>query len=157
MVVLDNTILSNLARVGRADLIGQLWAETACTTVAVMKEHAAAVESGVHPQGSWAGLFVTELTEEEEVTRAALPPRLGQGERACIAVARHRKGVLVTDDLDARKTATRMEVAVTGTVGVLVLCVQQGLISLGEGNDLLKRMIDGTYRAPVDRLDGLLP
>ncbi len=155
-VVLDNTVLSNLARVARTDLIDRLWSQSACTTPAVMKEYAAGVESGVLPQGCWSELFVTEVTEEEDLTRRALPSRLGEGEKSCIAVARHRDHVLVTDDLDARKAASLIGIPTTGTIGVLVLCVKQGMISLAEGNSLLQLLIDQGYRAPVDKLDTLV-
>ncbi len=155
-IVLDNTILNNLARVGGTDLIVRLWGEEACTTVAVMKEYVAGVDRGLLPRGAWSELSVIELTDEEEAICQALPPKLGEGETSCIAVAQQRDGVLVTDDLDARKTAASMDLPTTGTIGALVLSVKQGLISLDEGNRLLKLMIERDYRAPVDKLDALV-
>jgi len=155
-VVLDNTILSNLARVGRADLVERIWGKNAHTTPKVMKEHSAGVESGILPLGSWSGLVATELTKEERETYRALSSRLGEGERSCIAVVQHRGGILVTDDRDARTAAKARSLPTTGTVGVLVLAVKRGLMSLEEGNALLQLMIDRDYRAPVEKLDPLV-
>lgn len=155
-VVLDNTVLSNFALVGRADLVKRLWAEAAGTTQSVMDEHLVGVKSGRVPGGSWTDLAIIELTEEERATRGELPSRLGAGESTCLAVARHRQRVLVTDDLHARKIARKMGIPTTGTVGVLALSVKQGLMSLDEGNRLLKQMIEQNYRSPVEELDDLL-
>jgi len=82
-----------------------------------MTEYQVGAQSGLLPPDAWAKLPVLTLTEEETRCAASLPPRLGTGERACLAVAVHRQGLLVTDDLDARSAAREQHVPVTGTVG----------------------------------------
>ena len=155
-VVIDNTTLSNFALVGRADLVTGLWGERASTTSLVMNEYLAGVEGGILSPDIWDDLPLLELTEDESTFQAGLPSRLGAGEGSCLAVACRRQGILVTDDKVARKEARRVGTSVTGSVGVLVLCVRQGLLSLDEGNRLLESMIDHKYRSPVDKLDDLL-
>jgi predicted nucleic acid-binding protein len=53
----------------------------------------------------WNDPPVLELTSQEEEFANQLHPRLGSGKRACLAVAHLRSGMLVTDDLDARRVA----------------------------------------------------
>lgn len=57
-------------------------------------------------------------------------PALGSGERESIALALEtRPDWLILDDRPARRLARRLGLAVIGTVGVLVLAKDQGLIS----------------------------
>jgi len=81
---------------------------------------------------------------------------LGAGERSCLAVALHRQGLLVSDDLDARRAAREHGIPKTGTVGILVLYVRRGYLSREEANALLTEMIALGYRSPVASLDSLL-
>lgn len=155
-VVLDNTVLSNLALVAQADLVFQLWAERACSTQAVLDEYHKAAAAGLLPPEAWADLPIVPLDQSESAFAGTLSARLGAGERSCIAVARFRQGVLVSDDADARAVALKDDIVVTGTVGLLVLGIRRGLMTLAEGNAWLAEMIAAGYRAPVVRLDGLI-
>ena len=155
-VLLDNTVLTNLALVNRADLAIRLWGAAACTTPSVMAEYQVGAQSGLLPPDAWDSLPVLTCTEDETAFEAGLPPRLGAGERACLAVAVHRQGLLVTDDLDARNAAREQHVPVTGTVGVLIACVRQGHLSRQQANALLSDMIAAGFRSPVTDLSQLL-
>ena len=46
--------------------------------------------------------------------------------------------------------------SLTGTVGILVALVRDGLLVLAEANAMLAEMIERRYRSPVDRLDELI-
>lgn len=63
---------------------------------------------------------------------------------------------MVTDDLAARQLAHERGVPLTGTVGILLALVRDGVLSLTEANATLAEMIDRRYRSPVDRLDDLV-
>jgi predicted nucleic acid-binding protein len=104
-VLLDNTVLTNLALAGRDDLPFLLWDEAAVTTAAALGEYLAGVEAGLVPRSCWGKLPVIELTTEEEALAVSLSARLGPGERACLAVAAQRHGLLASDDLHARRAA----------------------------------------------------
>lgn len=67
-VLLDNTILTNFALVGRAELVTRLWPTAACTTAAVVAEYGVGVAEGLLPADAWADLSVVELTGEEEAS-----------------------------------------------------------------------------------------
>ena len=82
---------------------------------------------------------------------------LGVGESSCIAVAYHRNGVVLTDDKQARKIAQKLGIQVSGTLGVLVLCVVEKIVILEEANTILERMIVSGYRSHTKRLETLLP
>lgn len=148
-VILDTTVLSNFAHVQRPDLVYLLWPNLTRTTPAAMEEYAAGVRSGAVPPDIWRDLELVELTPEEDRLALSLAPGLGRGERICLAVAIERKAILVTDDRRARQLASALGVQTTGTIGILLGCIREGLIALEEANGLLQRMIDRGYRAPT--------
>lgn len=155
-ILLDNTILTNFALVNRVDLVFKLWGTNCTTTTAVMTEYQTGVTSGLLPANAWIRLIPLMLDETETRFATSLPPRLGAGERTCIAVAVHRKALFVSDDRDARLAAKKNGIPVTGTLGVLASCVHEGYISLSEGNFLLTQMIKFGYRSPFASLDSLV-
>jgi predicted nucleic acid-binding protein len=155
-VLLDNTVLTNLALVGRADLVTHLWGAAASTTPAVMAEYQAGVAGGLLPSEAWLHLPALTLTERETTFADNLPSHLGEGERSCLTVAVHRQGLLASDDRDARRIAQRHNVPVTGTVGILVLCVLRDYLSRDQADALLAMMRALGYRSPVVSLAPLL-
>ena len=154
-VILDNTVLTNFALVGRADLVIHLWPTTAGTTPPVLDEYRSGAGSGLVPGDAWADLTVITLTEEETALAADFSTRLGSGERSCLAVAVCRQGLLASDDLDARRIARQQNVPLTGTIGILTLCVRRGYLSRKEANGFLADMIALGYYSPFDSLDQL--
>jgi predicted nucleic acid-binding protein len=154
--LLDNTVLTNLSLAGRSDLVSRLWSASACTTPAVIDEYGAGTASGLLSPDAWAELPVVNLTSDEIAFANSLPPRLGAGERTCLAVAVHRQGLLVSDDLDARRAAREHNVPTTGTLGILIRCVQLGHLERAHADDLLAEMIALGYRSPVESLASLM-
>ena len=155
-VLLDNTVLTNFALVDRTDLVMDMWPSAACTTQPALDEYEAGAASGLLHPDAWARLPVVTLTEEELAFAASLPPRLGAGERTCLAVAVHRQGLLASDDLDARRTAKRHGVPLTGTIGILVLGVRRDCLARDQADRLLTELIALGYRSPVEDLNLLL-
>lgn len=153
LILLDNTVLTNLALVQRTDLVFRLWSDDACTTSAVMMEYHAGAAQGKFDPNAWRELPVIELTEQEIEWENALSQKLGAGERSCIAIALHRQGVFVSDDSLARATAKQNGIALTGTLGILLLGVEREHISLEEGNSFLRRLIAAGYYSPVEGLN----
>ena len=94
-LLLDNTVLTNFALVDRADLVMRLWPTTACSTLPVLAEHRTGAARGLLPPDAWANLPLVTLTEKESLFAESLPPRLGVGERSCLAVAVGRSGLFV--------------------------------------------------------------
>jgi len=155
-ILLDNTVLSNFAVVGEKPLLLKLWPEQIGTTQAVLDEYRFAVQHNLLAAGVWDSLPIFRLNDEEREIANRFSPRLGVGERTCLAVAYNRSGVFASDDADARAVAKEMKIPVTGTLGILIRAVSQSLVSLPQANRLLCEMIAAGYRSPVDRLDALL-
>lgn len=72
-ILLDNTILSNFALIGRIDLIYSLWPNVACTTMSVLEEYQAGTEVLNMPEKAWEGLIVHELSDVEIAQRDKFP------------------------------------------------------------------------------------
>jgi predicted nucleic acid-binding protein len=60
--------------------------------------------------------------------------------------------MLATDDQLARRAAKLHGIELIGTVGVLQVCVQSGLLSQPEAQQKLEEMIAGGYYSPVLKL-----
>ncbi len=155
-VLLDNTVLSNLAVVERPELVFQLWPEQVTTTEAVLREYQVGAQAASLAADAWQGLSVVVLTPAEVTAAEVMSRRLGWGESSCLAAARARAGLFVSDDAAARAAARRMGIPVSGTLGVLVLAVRKGLLVLAEANALLSEMVAAGYRSPVEALDRLV-
>lgn len=157
LVLIDNTVLSNVARVGAAHLPVAIWQGAAFTTPAVLTELRQGQLLGVIPPVIDTFVPLLDPTETETAFENKLPRRLGPGERSCLAVAYHRGASVATDDYQARSAASRLAIPLTGTVGLLVRGVSDGVLSRDDASDLLRRMIEAGYRSPVERLEDVLP
>jgi predicted nucleic acid-binding protein len=73
---------------------------------------------------------LTTLSPDVRKIYTGLIGQLGKGEASCIAIAKTRSGIAVTDDRAARMVCQRPEVPVTGTVGILKASVLDGQIGL---------------------------
>lgn len=152
IALLDNTVLSNFALVGRPDLLGLAVGDTAAAVSEVLGEYQAGVELGRLPPYDWAWLPVLSLNEAERVIYRRLRARLNPGEAACLALAVVQGHRVLTDDRTARQIAMQMGVPVSGTLGLLLRLVDQGHLSLPEADNLLSSMIAAGYRSPIASL-----
>lgn len=129
-LVSDTTLLLYLGRLGQVNLLPGLFAP-----VYVPEQVALELDAGrllrqdtVNPRAlKWA--TVVQVSEEEMAT---LPTnRLGIGEQAVIAFAMaHGRPTAGLDDQRARVFAEETGLRVIGTVGVLLLAKQAGLVSV---------------------------
>ncbi len=69
---------------------------------------------------------LSTLSPDARKKYTGLIGQLGKGEASCIAAAKTRSGIAVTDDRAARMVCQRLEVPVTGTVGILKASVLIG-------------------------------
>jgi len=165
--LVNATVLSNFAAVGRLDLlrdtIGPLYLPTEVYDEILAGQLAGyafydGFEQHVAPLAPQGWLHLVSMTDEEWQLLATLPAHLHRGESACLCIARQRGWGLLTDDWAARRQAKRWGVPLSGTVGVLLLAVQDGRLTLEEGNALLRHMIaQCNYRSPTTDLGLLLP
>jgi len=154
--LVDNSVISNFALIGRLDFLKDIFGKKLCIPEEVKAEFLIGVNRGIIPQTdiSWLHVVSRIKVEEELFDRFCL--RLGKGESACLSVAINRKWKFFTDDVDARKTAQRLEVPVSGTIGILTYLVHKGHTTLEDGNSMLRDMIKKGYFSPTDELNELL-
>ncbi len=151
MVLVDNTVLSNFAKVNRLDLLKKVLKKV-YVTEQVLEEFKLGAVRGVLPVVSL-DFEVLKLEGEEIELYNSLRVKLGKGEASCLAIAKNRNMKFLTDDSDARKVANILGVPVSGTVGVLVRCIEKNIISKEEGDQILKEMIAKGFYSPISDLD----
>ena len=142
--VLNTTALSNFAHVERVELLETL--PRLVTVPAVQTE----LEDGIETHSYLANALVVlensipvvELSAEAQTLEETLLETLDPGEAQALAVVEAVDGVVVTDDGDARATATQRSISVTGSIGLLVRFVEDGRLSATTADTYLKRWID---------------
>ncbi|MEM9596632.1 MAG: DUF3368 domain-containing protein [Acidobacteriota bacterium] len=125
-VVVDNTPLVALYVLGRLDLLGGLFGEVFIPS-AVAEEFLAtdAADRGAalerHPE-----ILTRRLTDPR---RALGYPGVDRGEAELLALAEEEDASLVVvDERKARRLARRLEFPLTGTLGLLLLAKEHGLL-----------------------------
>lgn len=111
---------------------------------------------GFIPVCDWSWLPVIELALDEISLYEKLRLVLDDGEASCLAIAKSRQAVLVTDDLQARRLAGEEKIQVSGTIGLLLMLIRDEHLTLQEANAMLSEMIARGYRSPVRDLLALL-
>jgi len=154
MVLIDNTVLSNFVKVRRLNLLKKAF-DLIYITEQVLEEFRLGVEREVLPEVS-IDFDVLRLGDEEMELYNALRTKLGKGEASCLAIAKYRNMKVLTDDLDARKTANILGVPVSGTIGVLVRCVEKGIATKDEADKILREMIERGFYSPISDLDEII-
>lgn len=144
MTLADNNILSTFARIGRLQLLFDLFKpEPLGVTPAVFAGLQTGVERGamfleVVLQRIESGeLHLVALTPEEVLSLGSLPASLGAGERESVAVCRARRYVLLTNDKRARNFSRGEGVTVLDLGGVLRALWECGL----QSKQQVKRLI----------------
>jgi hypothetical protein len=74
---------------------------------------------------------------------------LGKGEASCIAYAKGRNVIVVTDDRSARKRCSQMKIPITGTLGILKASVLDGHLKLDQADKILSKMTDAGFYSPL--------
>ncbi|PKO22404.1 MAG: hypothetical protein CVU38_09625 [Chloroflexi bacterium HGW-Chloroflexi-1] len=165
--VIHLTVISNFATVGRLDLVrdtvSPLYLPTDVYDEIIVGQLAGYafyddIERHIAPFAPDGWLHLVAMTEDEIQLFAELPAHLHRGERACLSIARQRRWGFLSDDRAARQKALAWDIPLSGTLGVLLLAIQDGRLTIGAGNTLLREMIvSGNYRSPTHDLALLLP
>ncbi len=156
-VIVDNTILSNFASVEKLHLLKKAFSEPLVIAREVKEEYQVGVRKRIIPDCDLSWLEEVHcVTDVEKEQFSLMRSKLANGEASSIAIALCRNYKLLTDDLDARRTAQRKGINVSGTIGVLANLVQNDLLGLEEANHLLRAMINKGFFSPVSILDDCL-
>lgn len=136
IVVADSSPLVVLVTIGHVDVLPALFGKVVIppevATELAAPARAQAVRAFIATPPGW--------LEVRPPTAVAAIPRLHAGEVAAIALARElHADRLIVDERDARKAAVERQVQVVGTVGVLELAADTGLIDLRQAFEEVKK------------------
>ena len=165
-VISNTTVLSNFAAIDSLDRLQKLYGEIYLSTE-VYQEIQRGLEEGytfyssveeiLRPvrEGGW--LRLTSLSNEKEVLAFSnMPGQLHAGEASCLAIAQQRSWLLLTDDKAARRHAADRNIAISGTLGCLVLGVERSLWTLKQANQYLDRIVAAGFFSPIMDLSNLV-
>lgn len=164
--LVNSTVISNFAAVDRLDLLhdpaGPLYLPIEIYHEIQEGQNLGysfytGIEQHIHPFNPNGWLHLVTMTEAELLLLPLLPTHLHGGEIACLCIAHQRGWGFLTDDRAARKQAQAWQIPVSGTLGILVLAIQDALLTVEDGNAILQAMIQhAKYRSPVTDLAQLL-
>ncbi|MCK4394907.1 DUF3368 domain-containing protein [Candidatus Bipolaricaulota bacterium] len=162
MIVVDATVLSNLARTNQMSLLEKLYGQIIMPSQ-VHEEILKGITAGYDfleevnkiVEADWVKLAMLENEKERTLFRSLLDV-VGYGEAAGIAIAKERDLVFFSDDRKARRVAHDQGVKISGTLGMLELAVEEEKLSIGEADEALSKMVQGGYRSPIQSLKELL-
>ena len=92
---------------------------------------------------------LVSLSRQEHEHFRELIVHLGKGEASCIAYAKERNVIMVTDDRNARRQCSQMKIPVTGTIGILKASVLDGHLKLDQADKILSKMTDAGFYSPL--------
>ena len=152
IVISDTTPLNYLALIGQQELLARLF-ERVIIPQAVWTE----LQAGGTPEPvrSW----IASAPEWLEVRQANLPAdaalsMLDPGEQEAILLAQELQAdLLLIDDKDGRLEATRRNIAVVGTLGILDKAAEKDWLDLPEA---LARLQQTSFRASAELIHSLL-
>jgi len=148
----DTTVLNNFAQIRQPALLKLLF-EPLFVSDSVLAELNRGVRLGLVPACDWSWLGVVSMTEAEHAESEELRVDLDPGESDCIAIAKARGLVLLTDDdRAARHRGSRLGLQISGTLGCLDMLVHEGHLDFEQADSLLAKMITQGYRSPVRAL-----
>jgi predicted nucleic acid-binding protein len=129
-VVSDASPLILYASVGRLELLHQLFGEVVAPP-AVVSEVTGGGAGRAGAQEIARASWIREQAPLRSPAAHGLPDDLDAGEAEAIALALEAAGpvVLLIDDRDGRRVATRRGLTVVGSAGVLVLAKRRGLLA----------------------------
>lgn len=165
-VISNTTVISNFAAIGQLEVLHALYGRVFISTD-VYAEIEEGLDEGyafyggvtdvVAPPNSTGWIHLTGLQTEAELRyHSTLPRRLHKGEASCLAIAKARHWLLLTDDMAARQEARRLQIKLSGSLGCLVLAVERKLCTLDRANTWLWDMLQQGYRSPVTDLTPLM-
>lgn len=120
LIITDSGCLIALERIDRMDILPSLFGEV-WIPPAVSQEFGSSLP------------WLKVVLPKDQGMITALKLSVDDGEAEAIALAYEYQGVLIVDDLQARKVAQRLGLQITGTVGILIIAKKKGIIDSVKG------------------------
>jgi len=158
-IIFDCCVLSNFALSDNLRIIKTLYSGKAYLTDLVKIEVIRGIQNrhekleaiNIAVKEGWIKEVFLKRKSEKHIFEK-LSVSLGAGEASSIAVAKTRGIVFASDDKAARNEASLQGVALTGTIGILFKASKNKIISLRQGNQILKAMIKNGFYCPIKSL-----
>ena len=158
--IFDTVVISNFLLSDSAFILEQRYAKRGIVTWEVFDELSAGFRE--FPKLK----FIQELIRNETFELLSLSRtghgyfqglinHLGKGEASCIAWAREQNAVVMTDDRAARMQCSQIEIAFSGTIGILKASWLDKQIGLEEADSILHRMIAEGFYSPVRNISDI--
>lgn len=163
MIVADATPLIHLSRIGRLELLrhtfqGVIMPHEVYEEVVVQGEAQGRADALVVKEavGRWMETRELSVAQREfvDALRRGIP--LGQGEAACLALARDLRAPVVLDDSVAVRAARRLGLATYWTTSVILEAVSRGHLTRSEGREAVEVLVRSGLRVRPDVLVELL-
>lgn len=154
-VVLDTTVVSNFASTDSVSVLAEVLASPVVVPT-VRDELERGLDEGHEYLETAVDALGTELSVRSppsDTDTAEIRDRLDPGEAESLLAALGSGGTLATDDLAAREIAQQRTVPVTGSIGLLVLCVESEQIDRVTADEWLDTWrTQRGYYAPIERI-----
>jgi predicted nucleic acid-binding protein len=150
LVIADTGPINYLILIGHIDILPALFRKVILPAAvrAELDEAPSAVRDWIAAPPSW-----VEIRDSHHAHDPALE-KLDAGEEAAIALAiEPHADLLLMDKRDGVNAARRKGLAVTGTLGLLAIAANAGLLNLGDAFDRIKRT---NFRYRQQTMDALL-
>ena len=125
LVILNNTPLVALWVLGRLDLLRDLYGEVTIPTA--VRDEFLAVERDAREAALASAPWIKAATLRHP-QRALVYTGLDEGEAEVLALAEETGGLVVMDERKGRRYAKRLELPLTGTLGILIFAKERGII-----------------------------
>ena len=159
--IFDTVVLSNFLLADAITVLEKRYAGHAVITNEVFNELSAgfsefpeliAIQENLRNQT----FLLLSLSPAEYEHYQQLITHLGKGEASCIALARTRKGVVMTDDRTARNQCSQLNLPFSGTIGILKAAYLAEQLNLSQADMILHRMIDQGFYSPVRNISDVV-
>lgn len=162
-VIFDNCVLSNFALSDSLYIVKKLYQGVSYITDFTAAENMRGIAQGYGALEKFREALregwireVTLNSNKEKALFESLSVSLGSGEASSIAAAKVRGFIFACDDKAARREAALLQVALTGTLGILARAVKEKIISVQNADDVLNLMIKHGFYAPVSSMREIL-
>ena len=149
MIIVDNNILSTFAKIGRLDILFQLFPQTQIGIVpAVYNELRVGVIKGhvqlkqVMEMVQQKSIRLITLKEAEIFLKPTLPISFDEGELESVAVSKSRKITLLTNERSVKKWCIREDIKYADLPDLLRTCWKSKMMSKEEVKSLIEDIED---------------
>jgi|ETNmetMinimDraft_11_1059920.scaffolds.fasta_scaffold110388_2 hypothetical protein len=134
-IISNTTVLILLGKIFRYDLLENLYSE-----ILIPAEVERELLFKNCPEQIYIKKFLDRFIKVKEVKKV-IPFPLDTGEQHAISLAKEMKGMLLTDDEQARTIAEIEDIPVKGTVGIILQNVEKKKCTGKEGIELLQELL----------------